>query len=426
MLRLALPLTGCALVVALVLPAAGAQAAAATGQPDPRFGTGGTTALTPTVGDLEGTMLAHQAGATVVAASRWTYDPATGSADAVLALQRLDRTGHVDPAFGDAGVQLVRFAPGPAALRGLVVMADHTIVVLASTGTGASEEQQVALARLSADGHLDPSFGTGGITVSDLRAQHLSPVALLPLDDGGVLVGLDQDSATSDFAVARYGRAGRLVPTYGLGGIATVDLGASDHLAAITAARDGRIIAVGSSAAADHQSIAVARLTPTGILDRSYGKAGRVQFRPGGPYALAGSVTRVGEGVLIAGGVNDASGQASFLARLDAHGRLLPGFGLKGVLRLDAPGVPDSAGLPVVMSDGTVAFARMVGDGPFAGLLQRVQSDTGAPVASFGSGGTVDLGASRVEDLLADGPGLLTSSTVFADDGPHEVVQRRR
>lgn len=426
MIRSTLVLTGCALGGALVLSVPAALADPGSGQPDLGYGVAGSVALTAAVGDLQGTRLAHQGTATIAASSRWTYDPVSGNSDAVLQVQRLDAAGRPDPGFGDGGTQLVRFPPGPAAVRGLVVQPDGAVVVLASTGGGAYEDQQVGLVRLSLDGRPDASFGVGGTVVTDLRAQHLSPVALLALPDGGVLVGLDQDGrGTSDFALARYGRHGRLVPTYGRAGVATLDLGADDHLTALADAGHGAVTAVGDSATADSQDVAVARLTSTGRPDPGFGTRGRVRFRAGGAYAVGRAVTRTGAGVLVSGTASDDSGGAGFLARLDGRGRLVGRFGTHGVLTVDTPGRPDAPGRPVVMSDGTVVFSRLVGDGPFDGQLQRVTADTGAPVPGFGTDGTVDLGESVVDDVLADGTGLLASVTVFDADGPHEVVQRR-
>lgn len=427
MSRPVLTLAGVTLAVALALPTSPALAGATSGELDTAYGTGGSVTLTSPAGDLQETRMVRQGDRTVVASSRWTYDPVTSSSDAVVQLQRLDAAGRLDATFGDAGTALVRFAAGPAAVRGVVALPGGAVVVLASTGTGSFEEQQVGLARLLPDGRPDRSFGEGGTTTTDLRARHLSPAALLPLADGGVLVGLDQDGPGSDFALARYGRAGRLVASYGQAGIATVDLGASDSLTALAPAGGGKVVAVGSVAGSRAQSVGVVRLRPDGRLDRTFGRDGRVRFRPGGPFSLVRSVTAVGDGYVVTGSVGDGgSARGGFAARLGPRGWLLGTFGDHGVLSLDVPGLPDGVGAVAVLTDGTLALAQSAGDGPFTGSLHRVSAQTAAPVPGFGTDGTVDLGETVPHQLLPDGDGLLLSATAFIGAGPTEVVQRRR
>src|SRR5512144_1274537 len=109
----------------------------------------------------------------------------------------------------------------------------------------------------AAAGDLDPTFGTGGIV---LDPAHGGAVDLLVLDDGRILAGGASNDATSTFMIGRYTSAGALDPTFGIGGHATVSIGAAgDTLTTLVRQPDGKIGAAGYTdlASFDDPSIAV-------------------------------------------------------------------------------------------------------------------------------------------------------------------------
>src|SRR3954471_11717920 len=68
-------------------------------------------------------------------------------------------------------------------------------------------------------GDLDPSFGTGGMVLSDVSAFGLIH-AVAVQDDGMVLVAGERSPASGmrDVALARYATNGQLDPTFGSAG----------------------------------------------------------------------------------------------------------------------------------------------------------------------------------------------------------------
>jgi uncharacterized delta-60 repeat protein len=167
-----------------------------------------------------------------------------------FAVARFNADGTLDPGFGSGGLVTVPFgAPGTSEALALLVQPDGQIVVggVSFAGHGA-----FALARLNADGSLDKRFGHGGMVTTDFGGGTGGIRALVLQPDGGLVAaggGVPSHSGVApDFALVRYESNGNLDRSFGMNGLATVDvdnLGASDFVLALAAQPDGRLVAVG-------------------------------------------------------------------------------------------------------------------------------------------------------------------------------------
>ena len=90
--------------------------------------------------------------------------------------------------------------------------------------------------------------------------------------DGKILLA---GSSGSDFAVARLLPGGSPDTSFGTGGRTTVDFGSSDDGSAMALQPDGKIVVAGTTGAFPNEDTAVTRLQPNGLLDSSFGKAGK-------------------------------------------------------------------------------------------------------------------------------------------------------
>lgn len=128
-----------------------------------------------------------------------------GETSGVIGLVRYTATGALDPSFGRGGKVVSDLAWFPGAV---VVEAGGRIVV-AGMHRGAA-----ALVGFRPDGTVDPTFGTAGRVLTTLAGG--SPSALSVLPDGNLLLG----GAGSDGAfLARYSASGVPDPTFGDGGL---------------------------------------------------------------------------------------------------------------------------------------------------------------------------------------------------------------
>jgi uncharacterized delta-60 repeat protein len=162
----------------------------------------------------------------------------------------------------------------------------HKLLVAGMLGT------DVALARFNPDGSLDTTFGDGGISVTSFNSEpggngYTTRAVKLAFDASGniVLAAVDYvplDLAEDDaLALARYTPDGRLDTTFGQGGkIGGHDAPPNyhDRVAALAVQADGRIVVGGSTVASFLQvsdsTMTVHRFNADGSPDGSFGDGG--------------------------------------------------------------------------------------------------------------------------------------------------------
>jgi uncharacterized delta-60 repeat protein len=120
---------------------------------------------------------------------------------------------------------------------------DGKIVVMGAAGDSAY------VARYNADGSPDTSFGNGGTTVTTFNRSDVSSVAVGP--DGSVVLGCRVFGATRRAAVARYTPSGSVDTSFGDSGLAMANDadGVSDSIESavdVAVLPDGRVVAVGN------------------------------------------------------------------------------------------------------------------------------------------------------------------------------------
>jgi len=133
-----------------------------------------------------------------------------------LVIEKLTASNVPDSAFGTAGIATPPFTD--AKRIGIALDSQGRVLAVASNEAGAT-----FLARLTANGSLDESFGTKGIVsliLMNPRGAHLD----LAIDsEGGILAGgllQESDGKYLRGAVARILPNGTLDPTFGNGGVA--------------------------------------------------------------------------------------------------------------------------------------------------------------------------------------------------------------
>jgi len=208
---------------------------------DTTFGTGGKAAV-DFGGDDFGMAMARQADGRILVAGR------SSAAGAVVA--RLRATGTLDPDFdGDGRVTL----PGGGSASAVLVQPDRNIVVAGNAmGSGV-----MTVTRLTPTGALDPTFGAGGTASIDFGSlADLAAGAALQPNGKIVVAGYTQSS--EDVAVARLNANGSPDATFGVAGKATVEFGVATFGQAVALQSNGRIVVAGQKTGGD--DFAVARL----------------------------------------------------------------------------------------------------------------------------------------------------------------------
>jgi uncharacterized delta-60 repeat protein len=230
--------------------------------------------------------------------------------------------GKGDPAFGSSGYR--GFLVGRSTvLSAILVQPDGKLVVVGTTEATRQGPTSFLVARLAADGRLDPTFGAEGFIVTKIGG-HAGAAAAVLQDDGMIVVA---GNAHDDFALARYDASGALDPTFA-GGVVTTDFGGDEHVHTLLADAAGRLVAVGasySSPSSRRGGTAIARYERDGTLDPSFGTHGRVRE----PYAKrrdwfgADAVLEPDGAIVVASWSRSEAphSERSVLTRFDAGGR---------------------------------------------------------------------------------------------------------
>jgi uncharacterized delta-60 repeat protein len=206
---------------------------------------------------------------------------------------------------------------------------------------GDSSNTDFALARYNPDGTPDATFGNGGEVTTNFVGFEDDAYSVLIQPDGKIVaVGSANDPATFyDFAAARYLSNGTIDATFGVAGRVRTDFGDQNFDRAHSAALqpDGRIVAAGFAISQNGlvQNFAVARYSSNGALDTSFSTDGMTQIDFGSCCQSASKVLLQGDGKIITVGyANTESSDSDFLlARLSPGGSLDPTFGVGGKVR---------------------------------------------------------------------------------------------
>jgi uncharacterized delta-60 repeat protein len=260
-----------------------------------------------------------------------------------LVLLRFDTAGSLDPSFGGSGTVLLhttdwvtpesKFASG-GELLGLTEQPDGALVAAGFM------ETQLAVARFSADGVLDRTFGAKGVVTLHVGPPGAAAIAsAVAMQGDGKIVAAGRTRFDCDLddpscervrqaVVARFDADGRLDPSFGTGGILLLDAGeAYTEIAqgGLALEASGRIVVGGNTESPDGPRYTfVARLTAAGALDVDFGHGGVTLIDTGhgssAPGARFGGLARTATGGLAVTATDPGADGKTVVARLADSG----------------------------------------------------------------------------------------------------------
>jgi uncharacterized delta-60 repeat protein len=310
--------------------------------------------------------------------------PAPNAGD--FAVARLNPDGSPDGTFGQAGKRLVDFG-GADSAQSVAVLPDGKILV---GGWSFANGYTFALTRLDATGTPDPTFGQGGKAVVDFGGVDLGQALALQQDGKIVMVGFSQVNNNTNFAIARLDGGGVLDPTFGQAGKATIDFGgASEEGRGIALQADGKIVVTGTS----RGNAVVARLDAKGSLDDSFAGDGKSAIDFGGDFDDGDAVAVQPDGKLVIAGYNQDVGEFG-IGRLQPNGLLDTTFGIDGKVSVSFGGSLDAAQAILLQPDGKIVaagYSRLAQKDDFA--VARLLGDPGGAAGGPGGPGPGGPGA---------------------------------
>jgi uncharacterized delta-60 repeat protein len=267
-------------------------------------------------------------------------------------------SGDLDTSFGNGGVVTADLSPnGYEEAEAIAVQKDGRIVIGIDhrDGEGAGD---FALMRYNTNGTLDTTFGVGGVVQTNFlgfggvaASVKIDPKGRIVV--AGLINTVAQNTTyipDTDFAVARYTAGGALDTSFGFQGIFTRDLGFFESIEEIAIQPDGKIVAAGWTILPNHTDydFVIFRLTTNGAPDQAFAGGNLVVTNFDGLSAKAYALALQADGRIVAGGSTESSynGYNSVfgLARYNTNGTLDFTFGTHGKVITDIAGNADEFG----------------------------------------------------------------------------------
>ena len=344
----------------------------------------------------------------------------TALAIAALALSApaQGNAGDLDPTFGSGGIVLSNLdTVKGSSIQDVATQPDGRVVALER---GFSDARHVL--RYRPDGSLDPSFDFDGIAAipGDVWANAVAVQA-----DGKVVVS-GSDPAYG-FVVMRFLASGELDPDFdgdsgNANGIVRTKLTAGvDQPTSLVVDGQGRILVAGNAGSAPATSdVGVLRLLPDGRLDKSFAGDGTLVYDTPVEVRI-NDVAVQGDGKVIVAGSWGSYPTSNTMVQRFTEGGATDAFGGFAGRKIIDKGGNDRAWRVALQPGGRVLVGVKNGS---ADRLIRL-TDGGDEDAGFGSGGEVPL-TSWLESLALAPDGKIVLGGVAAVDGIDRFAVDRR
>jgi uncharacterized delta-60 repeat protein len=300
----------------------------------------------------------------------------------------------LDTSFSGDGKVTTSFSAGDDVGSGIAVQSDGKIVVV-GTSDNESGTSELAVARFNVNGSLDTSFGGDGMVTTFFSAGNdVGSGIAVQSDDKIVVVGTrDNGSGTSEFAVARFTVDGSLDTSFSGDGMVTTSFSAGNDVGSgIVVQSDDKIVVVGTRDNGSGTSeFAVARFNVDGSLDTSFSGDGMVTtFFSAGDDVGSGIALQSDGKIVVLGTSDDGSGTSEFaMARFNVDGSLDTFFNGDGMVTASFLAGNDVGSGIVVQSDGKIVVVGTSDDLSTTWVVVAGFNIDGSPDNSFGSGGRV-------------------------------------
>ena len=247
-----------------------------------------------------------------------------------------------------------------------------------------------------ADGSLDTTFGTNGVTAANTD-WHFQGLALD--SSGRILASGHYYGEGGSFGIVRYTANGVIDTSFGTDGFVITEIPPvefSDMNWGLILDASEKIILSGACGTASAYVLCLARYTPDGTLDTSFGTSGYVYTDlPGWGY----DIVIDGSGNLLA---TTYTVNRLGVARFTPDGTLDTSFGANGVAETDVPGSSENYSFDLVLqeSNNVIVGGFCYLDGKYQSCKARFTSD-GILDTSFGTNGII------VEQPYSSAPTLI-------------------
>ncbi len=334
-----------------------------------------------------------------------------------ISVTRFTLAGTIDSTFGTNGKTVIHYLINPIVYAAAVQPDDR--IVLAGSNTSNSDDYDIMVVRLNANGTLDSTFGTNGIVITAERhaatvnlgiTTEARAVAIQP--DGRIVVAgrtyeLNYDAAP---IIVRYDSTGARDSTFNGSGVVVdstyASLYASIWINSMALQPDGKILVAGSTNSLGSSyglAVELMRFNSDGSLDNGFASDTRYQ-KTFGTTAEANSVALLPDGSILLAGYSGTSNSDFYLVKYNSSGHVDNSFGgtTDGVTLSLSSGTDDIYACSVTPA-GNILVAGTASNNFGAAQF----SSDGTLDTTFASSGTttIDMGGSALARSIAFSPG---------------------
>ena len=382
-----------AVVFSLLITVGAHPVAAADGDLDTTFGTGGKTTTAILSEDDFASSAAIQSDGKIVVAG----DTKNGTYYS-FALVRYNMDGTLDTSFDSDGKAITDIGNNNVYATSVAIQSDGKIVAAGYSYNGSKFD--FALVRYNTNGTLDTSFDNDGKVITAIGSDTDRAQSVAIQSDGKIVVaGYSNNGSNLDFALVRYNTNGTLDTSFNSDGKVTTTIGSgNDYAYSVAIQSDGKIVVAGEAYIGSNFDFALARYNTDGTLDTTFDSDGKVTTAIVSGRDAANSVAIQSDGKIVAAGRIMNNKEDFALVRYNADGSLDTNFGTGGKVTTDIGSDDDTANSVAIQADGKIVAAGYSDNGSnldFA--LVRYNAD-GSLDTNFGAAGkvTTDIGTTDV------------------------------
>ncbi len=336
-----------------------------------------------------------------------------------ISFSAMSQAGSPDPSFGNSGIATISLSSLSKDEATSVLIDANGKILLGGTVNIGVNDQDFAVVRLNANGSLDNTFGTGGITTLSL-GNAIDEVTDMAIDANGkiVLVGITYQGLVRNVGAARLLANGTIDNTFGTAGKVVLPTTFVEVANAVALDATGKIVIAGMADYADAttSNFFVARLNTNGTLDNTFGSTGKkVIYVSINNNDEANDVKIDGNGnIIVAGRAYDYnnSGQDDMaLVRLTSSGALDNSFGTNGVAIINFAGSGDVAESIALDAGNNIYVGGYSNNGTNLDMACAKLTASGNPDNTFGTNGKISLpvglGDDRAYEIALDANGKI-------------------
>ncbi|MFN0140088.1 MAG: FG-GAP-like repeat-containing protein [Pyrinomonadaceae bacterium] len=315
-----------------------------------------------------------------------------------VALIRCNSDGSLDTSFG-AGGKVITDLGVTANADSLAVQSDGKIVVIANANAGNYPNIMTAAVRYTPDGMLDTTFGNNGVFFSSVM-RVARDVAILT-DDKILIAGVSDPPSLGRTQVTKLNANGTLDTTFGSSGITTSTYFSGSDTDKIAIQNDGKIVVSGSNLFTVASGL-VHRFNTDGSPDATFGTGGIREIPSPTGTVYPGGLALQPDGKIIFTANTNAPGNNTqlLLTRLNSDGSTDTSF---GIILHDLTPVGDLGSDMSLQSDGKILVCGNAGN---QAMVARFNS-SGALDTGFGTGGVASSSGSHFAAIALQGSNIV-------------------